>query len=249
MPVTIVETYDESRILQPVQQPADARQDAVRFGASLTILRGTALGIKTADGLAYAMVPGATDGTQNFIGFCMYDIMTDASSSVFYAASTTPNVRTGPWTTAPIWKSGIFNPVELQTKGSLAGETRTFSFTNVTAADVFTLKSAGGPGAPQTIAYTAVGTTAAEVVGGLGSLWKANPTLVALGATSGTSTFIVNGATGGNSNVGSVMGLTLTAVTATVANANTVAASGRSLADILVGRPGAYVLQNGFWCV
>lgn len=59
MPATI-ETYDLTQILQPFQNPEDARQDAMPFGAGLTVKAGQAVGKKTSDNLCYPLNNGKT---------------------------------------------------------------------------------------------------------------------------------------------------------------------------------------------
>jgi hypothetical protein len=86
MPTTL-ETFGLN-MLQPIQRPEDARQDACKFAASLTITKGQAIGVATATGLGQQLVPGASDGTQNFVGFSMYDFLTDANGKVFFSDST-----------------------------------------------------------------------------------------------------------------------------------------------------------------
>ena len=55
----LIETFDLTQICQPAQLPGDARQEAVRWGANLTITRGQAIGVKTADGLCYPFAAGS----------------------------------------------------------------------------------------------------------------------------------------------------------------------------------------------
>lgn len=43
----------DASILMPEQRPGDARQDAVRWGPNLTVLKGTLVGRKTSDNLMY----------------------------------------------------------------------------------------------------------------------------------------------------------------------------------------------------
>jgi hypothetical protein len=67
MPQTL-ETF-QLNMLQPIQNPEDARPDAMKFAASLTITKGQAVSVTTATGLGSPLVPGASDGTQLFVGF------------------------------------------------------------------------------------------------------------------------------------------------------------------------------------
>lgn len=244
--ITTIETWDLSNILQPVQSPEDARQDAVRWGPSLTVLKGMAVGKKTADGLCYPMVPGASDGTQNFVGFAMFSFVTDASSNVFQAVSiaAAASYRLSAFTTTPIYTIGIFDPQDLTTKATPTGEVDTFTPATVTTGDVNVVTFSGLPGAPQTASFTVGATqTATAVVTGLTAAWNANPTLKALGTASGTTTFIVTSV-----NTGTPLNLTSAVTgTGTLTRVQTTAPTGRSIADIQVARPGAYVMHNGFW--
>lgn len=246
--IQTVETYDMSRILQPAQSPEIAKQDAARFAASTTFVAGLALGRKTADGLLYPMVPGASDGTQLFVGFSMYDFLTDASSLCYLGSSITagPNIRQQSFTTMAIWVNGIFNPQDVQTKGTPTGEVDTFTPATVTTGDVNVITFSGIPGPATSASFTIGATaTATAAVAGLTAAWNANPILAALGTASGTTTFIVTSKV-----TGTPLNLTSAVTgTGTLTRVQTTAPAGRSLADILVGRPGAYQQHNGFWNV
>ena len=112
--LTAVETFDLSQILQPAQQPQDARQDAAQWGANLTILKGTWVAQKTSDKKLYAYVQGATTGLGAAIGLSMYSFRTDANGQCFLGTSgATATIRQSPFQTLPYWKSGIFDPNEL----------------------------------------------------------------------------------------------------------------------------------------
>jgi len=171
---TVIEVFDLSRILVPVQHPEDARWDSVAWGPNLTVLRGTFAGQKTADMKMYPFVSGAGDGTQTARGIAMYDFMTDANGKVFYGPSTTPSARAGPWMTSPLYIRGIFDSEELQTAVTPAGEVDTFTPANVAVGNVFTLTATQKNGTTTTISYTAAATTAADVVTGLTALINAS---------------------------------------------------------------------------
>jgi hypothetical protein len=237
-------------ILTPVEMPQDARQDAAQFGPSLTITRGQALARKTSDNLLYALNTGASDGTQTFVGFAAYSFKTDASSKVFFVTGSdaaAASVFAMPNSTAAIYTGGTFDPQDLTTKGTPVAELDTFTpGGTITTGDVNTITYTAPDTTATAISFTVGATaTAAAVVTGLIAAWNANATLAALGTAGGTSTFTVTGLTSGNAlNLASAV----TGV-GTLTKAVTTAASGRAIADILGGAPGARVLHNGYWKV
>jgi hypothetical protein len=243
MPTTL-ETY-ALNMLQPMQRPEDARQDAMKFAASLTVSKGQAVSVTTATALGSPLVPGATDGTQNFVGFSMYDFMTDANGKVFFADTTTATWRNTPWTTAPIWVKGIFDPADLKTKATPVAEVDTFTpGGTITTGDVNKLTYTAPDGTVTIISFTVGGTTtAAAVSAGLIAAWNANATTAAIATATGTTTVVLTGVTAGTS---FTVASSVTGV-GTLTRAATTAASGRAIADVLVGCPGARVLHNGFW--
>lgn len=247
--IQTVEQYDASRILEPAQAPWDAKIEAGRFGPSQTFLAGMAVGQKTSDKLLYPFNPGASDGTQIFAGFAKFDFVTDSNSLCYVGSSVTAaaNIRQSSFTTMPYYQHGIFNPQDVMTKGTVAGEVDTFTpGGTITTGDVNTISFSGVPGAPTSISFTVGATaTAAAVVTGLIAAWKANPILVNLGTPSGTTTFIVTSV-----NTGTALNLTSSVTgVGTLTKAVTTAASGRAFSDISTSRPSAIVLANGFWDV
>jgi hypothetical protein len=106
-------TWNPGDTLMPIQEPQDARQAAVRRGASLTIVKGTAIGIKTADKLAYAYNNALSDGTEVCVGIAMYSFKTDANGNVYYSDSAVISEFNSAHLTSPIWKTGIFDPTTL----------------------------------------------------------------------------------------------------------------------------------------
>ena len=244
---TVIEVFDLSRILVPVQHPEDARWDSVAWGPNLTVLRGTFAGQKTAHMKMYPFVSGAGDGTQTARGIAMYDFMTDANGKVFYGPSTTPSARAGPWMTSPLYIRGIFDSEELQTAVTPAGEVDTFTPANVAVGNVFTLTATQKNGTTTTISYTAAATTAADVVTGLTALINASSDPVFYSVTpSGTSTLILT-----SKNLGTTFSIASSASggTATFTRAATTPASGRAFSDISASFPGARVLHNGYWAI
>ena len=117
MPRTVIEQWDPSDILQPVQRPEDARQDAVAWGPNLTISAGDMIAVKTTDNLCYRYANGGANGLGTPKGFAMYSFKTDANGKVIYGGNSTPDIRNGMNATSPIWIGGIFDPTELKLGG------------------------------------------------------------------------------------------------------------------------------------
>jgi hypothetical protein len=173
MPVTAITAA--LNMLQPVQRPEDARQDACKFKASITLIAGQSVGIKTSTGLAEAMVPGASDGTQNFVGFSMYDFTTDSSGKVLFNGTTANWINSA--NTAPIWVTGIFDPADVKTKATPVAEVDTFTPATVTTGDVDTLTYTAPDGTVTAISLTIGATqTAAAASARLIAAWNANAT-------------------------------------------------------------------------
>lgn len=243
MGATLIEQFDPSQILQPVQRPEIARQDTGKWAPNLTVSKGMAAARKTSDSLLYPMVPGASDGTQNFIGFAGMTFKTDANSNVYFGDSAAASWRMGPSRTAFFWWRGVFDPQELQTLASPVQQVTTFTPTTPTSGDVNTITFTDVTGTATAISFTATASTAANIAAGLIAAWNANATTAAVATASGTNTVILTTTIPGNTitTAGSVVG------TGTLPKAATTAATGRSLADIQVACPGARVLANGFW--
>lgn len=94
--------------LEPYMTPNEAVTESVPFGASLTIARGTVLGIVTADGKWKAYATGNVDGSQTARGIAQYDFTTDASGNVTIAGDTGVTYHT-----APVYIAGTFRTTEL----------------------------------------------------------------------------------------------------------------------------------------
>lgn len=248
MPVTLIESWDQLMILTPVQNPNDARQEAVIWGASLTITAGMAIGMKTADRKAYPFASGASDGTQIFAGFAMYTGRTDANG-LFYKGDTgsTPNYRVTPDRTSPIWQNGVFDPADVTTAATPTANIVTFTpGGTITAGDVNTITYTRPDKTTVVITFTTVTTTATAVSNGLRAAWNANPELALLATASGTATFIVTANIAGN-DISSNLASTVPGGTGTLTKANSTAAAGRAIADIVTSRPDAITLPNGYW--
>jgi hypothetical protein len=95
--------------LEPYIDPKAARTLAAQVTASLTLARGTVVGIVTASGKIKAYATGNVDGSQNPVGFLVYDIVTDASGNVVYGATgATVDLTRGQELTAPYYWKGTF---------------------------------------------------------------------------------------------------------------------------------------------
>ncbi len=244
--LTTIEQFDPSRMITPAKQPGDARQDALVFGASLTIAKGTFIGIKTSDKKGYAYAHGNADGTQVPKAIAMYDFTTDSNGLVYFASSAVASVRAGPWTTAPVWKSGIFEPNDLVTAATVA-EVDTFTPATIEIGDIFTLTLTRPNLTTKSISFTATAATAANVSAGIIALWNADPELAAIATASGTVTVILTGTQAGVAfSVASSTTDGGGANTQTFARVATTAASGRSLTDILTDWAGSRLTHEGF---
>jgi hypothetical protein len=244
--ITTIEQFSLADILTPAQRPEDARQNAVIFGPNLTILKGTFLGKKTADQKMYAYVNGAGDGTQVPSAIAMYTFKTDANGLAYLGDSTTVSTRNGPWTTMPVWESGVFDPNELGV-AALVAEVDTFTPATIEVGDIFTLTYTRPDLTTKAISFTATATTAANVSAGIIALWNADNELAGVATASGTSTVVLTGKVAGVAfSVASTTTDGGVANTQTFARVATTAASGRSMANILTDWAGSKLLPNGF---
>lgn len=119
MGATLIEQWDPSKILQPVQRPEDARQDAIKFAASQTFKMGDIIAIKASDGLGYPYAAGGSGGLGVGVALSMYDFVTDANGLCYMGQTTAAaNVRIGPSQTMAAWISGIFDPTDIKIGGT-----------------------------------------------------------------------------------------------------------------------------------
>lgn len=177
----------------------DAHLEPIAFGASLTVSKGQAIAVKTADKKGYPLNIAATDGTQIFEGFSEYSFATDANGVAYIVDSGTAagaTVYTGQFSTMGVYTSGYFNPNDLFTSatGTPVAEVDTFTPASPTTGDINTVTTPSGLEASFVVAGTQ---TAAAVVTGLTNSWNSNPDLVAIGTPSGTGTFIVTAVNAG----------------------------------------------------
>lgn len=94
--------------LEPFERPHEAVTDSIPMGNSLTIAKGTILGVVTADGKGKAYANANSDGSEVAKFIAMYDFTTDGSGKVTIANET--NVK---YDTAPVYKAGTFRTTEL----------------------------------------------------------------------------------------------------------------------------------------
>lgn len=234
-------------LLVPAQEPGDARLDAMAFGPNLTITRGQAIGILTADKKAYDFDQAASDGTEKFVGFSQASFKTDANGKVYFGDTAAASYRTAGEYTAPVWKSGIFDPALLSTAAALVAQVDTFTPANVEVGDVFTLTHTAADAVVTAVSFTATATTAANVAAGLIAAWNANPVLAAVATASGTNTIVLTAKVPGTAfTVASSTTDGTGTNTQTLTRAATTAAAGRNMAHILAACPGARILHNGF---
>lgn len=107
-----LETYSGLKLMPVI--PDYTLTQAVRFGPSQTIARGTVMAQKTTDGLLYPYNSGLTSGLQFPIGFSIYDVMTDSSGNHFLSTnSAVASSLNPPLANVPIYTGGVFDPAEL----------------------------------------------------------------------------------------------------------------------------------------
>ena len=244
---TTLETFQISGyVLTPVQNPQDARLDAVQFGNSLVLYKGTAVGRKTSDNKCYAFTAGASDGTQNIVGFVQTTFATDSTGNIFYnggVASPTASYRTPPHQNAPIYTAGTFDTNDLFSAATQVAEVDTFTASNPTTGDVYTLTYTAPDLTTTAISATVGATQTATAISALLiAAWNANGTTSAVATASGTATVVLTGVNPGRAFTvaGTVVG------TGTIARVATTAASGAVMSDIIANCPGARLLANGF---
>lgn len=107
-----LETYSGLRLLPVI--PDYTLTQAVRFGPSLTIARGTVMGKKTSDGKLYAYNDAQTDGTQVAVALSIYDVKTDSAGNHFLSTTdATASSLNPPLNSVPVYTGGVFDTTEL----------------------------------------------------------------------------------------------------------------------------------------
>lgn len=112
MPTTLESNSFDT--LQPFSYPERAGITSCRFGASLTLAKGTVVGTKTADGLVYAYSGAATNGLAVALGITKFAIQTDASGNVYLGdQGTNATSLNVPQKDAAVYFAGVFDITEL----------------------------------------------------------------------------------------------------------------------------------------
>lgn len=131
---------------------------------------------------------------------------------------------------------------------ALTAEVDTFTLAGtIVTGDIYTATITYPNLTTHTVAITVGATVTPTAVDALLiAAWNADPLAAQIAAASGTATFILTGAT-----LGSSMNVAIASSGAgTISKVVTVPAFGRSIADVQVTRPGAYIMQPyGFWVV
>lgn len=103
----VTKTYTGTK-LEPYEDPEGAVVRSVLFGNSLTIAKGTVLGIVTTGEKWAAYANANSNGTEVARGIAMYDFTTDGSGKVTIGGDSSVT-----FDTAPIYVSGTFLISEL----------------------------------------------------------------------------------------------------------------------------------------
>lgn len=111
MPTTM-DVYSNAK-LEPVEFPQDARIDAARLGASLTLAAGTVLGKKTSDSKLYAYNNSNSDGTEVAVAILVYATATDASGNHYFGGVSTASPVNLPHNDCSVYVAGAFDTSEL----------------------------------------------------------------------------------------------------------------------------------------
>lgn len=178
----------------------------------------------------YAVALGTTSGTATFI-----------------VTGVTPGNALG--LTSGVVGTGTLTRVQTTApSGGVTTEVDTFTPAgSITVGDVYTLTITYPNLTTASVSYTAgTSPSATTVSGGLIAAWNANGATANYATATGTATVILTSTVPANlMNVaGSVVGV------GTISKATTTPAYGRSLADIQISKPGAYILQPyGYWRV
>lgn len=110
MPTTAANTFQVAK-LEPARA-CGARTEAVPFGASLTLAKGTCVARKASDNKWYAYSDVGSGGIDVMRGILQYSIVTDSSGNVFYGTSAVSEQGQSELT-APIYVSGDFFVADL----------------------------------------------------------------------------------------------------------------------------------------
>jgi hypothetical protein len=108
MPTAALNTYGNQG-LAPLYDSRGAKQHHLKFGNSLTIVKGTVIGQITATGLGAAYNNANADGSEVAKGIAAYDFTTDGSGVVTLGGGEQGEKQQ----TAPVFMSGYFRTSEL----------------------------------------------------------------------------------------------------------------------------------------
>ncbi len=103
----VTKTYTGLK-LQPYLDEDSAVVEAMVFGVSLTIAKGTVVGIKTSDGKWYAYDDALSNGLEVARGIAQYDFTTDSNGDVTIGGDSGATHKT-----APVYLKGFFATSEL----------------------------------------------------------------------------------------------------------------------------------------
>lgn len=194
---------------------------------------------------------GVVDGTGQIVGFAKYSFKTDASGLVYIGSSdiaASPDYRSGPYMSSPIYRSGTFDPNDLVTGTLVAQVTTITPGGTIEVGDLFTLTLTKPNLTTKAVTVAATATTAANVAALMIAAWNADPELAQIATASGTNTIVL---TAVNSGISFTVAATTTESDGTGADsqtftaAATTAAAGISTAAILAALPGSRILANG----
>jgi hypothetical protein len=123
MPRTVVFQSSLAGIITPAERPEEAKQDAVAWGASLTVNAGDMVAVKAADKLCYPYAVGGAGGLGVAVAISMYSFKTGTDGKpILNADSVTPDYLHIPNHTAPIWQRGTFELADFKIAGVAATE-------------------------------------------------------------------------------------------------------------------------------
>jgi len=111
MATSATNTFQNTK-LEPARA-CDARTEAVPFGASLTVAKGTAVARKASDNKWYPYNDAGSGGLEVCRGLAQYSFVTDSGGNVFYGTSAVSEQGTAGELTAPIYVQGDFFGADL----------------------------------------------------------------------------------------------------------------------------------------
>jgi hypothetical protein len=243
---TISDTWDQNG-LQPFQYPEIARTTAVRFANSVTIRKGQAVAFNTSTNRVDAFNSAGSNGLNLLLGFNKFDLVTDANGKHYFGSGITAAATnySPAWSSAPVYNQGWFAIADVSSGATLTAQVDTFTPATIEVGDIFTLTYTDKALNTTAVSFTATATTAANVSAGIIAAWNANATLAAVATASGTNTVVLTSTVPGDTfSVASTTTDGGGTDDQTFTRAATTAAAGRSTANIITGRPGAWVSKG-----